>query len=96
MYADFSQHTQKVTTEIKRDAKKMGEEMNRPYIYLNSPKIGKEETAKICFAESPIKEETNVPWGLCSPDRGLKYEKNYWLFLLFLAQMQDPFLMQQS
>lgn len=56
LYTDFSQHAQKVTTDIKEHAKKMAEEMNRPYIYLNSPKISKEETAKECLAEHPVAE----------------------------------------
>lgn len=56
MYTDFSQCAQKVTTDIKEHAKKMAEEMNRPYIYLNSPKISKEGTAKESLSEHPVAE----------------------------------------
>jgi len=35
----------------------MAEEFHRPYIYLSSPKISKEETALKCMEENPVEEE---------------------------------------
>ena len=55
-YIDFSEYAQKVTATIKEHAKSMAEELNRPYIYLNSPKISKEATALQCLQESPVEE----------------------------------------
>lgn len=55
-YIDFGNHAQSITTKIKEHAKAMTEKLNRPYIYLNSPKISKEQTARKCLEESPIEE----------------------------------------
>jgi hypothetical protein len=55
---DFGKFAQKVTGEIKDSAKKIAEEANRPYIYLNSPKASKEKIAK------DIMETDNIQQGL--------------------------------
>lgn len=55
---DFGKFALKVTGQIKDSAKKIAEEANRPYIYLNSPKASKEEIAK------KIMETDNIQQGL--------------------------------
>jgi len=55
-YIEFSQYAQKITTDIKEHAVSMANGLERPYIYLNSPKISKEATAKKCLAENSIQE----------------------------------------
>lgn len=55
-YKDFGEYALKVTTKIKEHAVHLAEELQRPYIYLNSPKISKEETALKCLEEKPVTE----------------------------------------
>lgn len=55
-YKDFGAYALKVTTEIKEHVVRMTEEVQRPYIYLNSPKTSKEETALKCLEERPVDE----------------------------------------
>ena len=53
---DFSKYAQKVTDDIKLNAKEIAQNTNIPYIYLNSPKISKEKIAKKTLKELNIKE----------------------------------------
>ena len=53
---DFGTYAQKVTDEIKENAKNIAAEENRPYIYLNSSKDSKEGTALECLEKSPVQE----------------------------------------
>lgn len=53
---DFGAYAQKVTEEIKNNAKQIAESANRPYIYLNSPKIKKEKTALEIARKDQIQE----------------------------------------
>jgi hypothetical protein len=55
-YMDFGDYALKVTEKIKKNAINMAKELNRPYIYLNSPKISKEKTAQKCLEENPVEE----------------------------------------
>lgn len=56
MLKDFGEYTKGVTTKIKEHVEKMAVERERPLIYLNSPKISKEETALDILKKSSIDE----------------------------------------
>lgn len=56
LYTDFGNYALQVTGKIKEHAINMANELKRPYIYLNSPRISKEETALKCLKENPIDE----------------------------------------
>ena len=43
MYKDFGSYANKVTETLKNHVKELTEKENREYIYLNSPKISKQE-----------------------------------------------------
>ncbi|MCL6592322.1 MAG: hypothetical protein K6U80_20555 [Firmicutes bacterium] len=53
---DFGEYAKGVTTKIKEHVEKMAEERERPLIYLNSPKISKEETAMDILKKESIEE----------------------------------------
>lgn len=53
-YKDFGEYALKITTQVKEHAINMAKGLKRPYIYLTSPKISKEETALKCLSESPV------------------------------------------
>jgi len=53
-YKDFGDYANSVTNGIKKHVKQMTESLNRPYIYLNSPKISKEKTAMQCLEDNPV------------------------------------------
>lgn len=55
---DFGKFALKVTGQIKDNAIKIADEANRPYIYLNSPKVSKENVAK------DIMKADNIQQGL--------------------------------
>lgn len=53
---DYGDYAQKVTADIKQHVSLYTESLSRPLVYLNSPKISKEETARKCLEDSPVEE----------------------------------------
>lgn len=53
---DFGNYAQEVTDKIKAHAKRMAERLGRPYMYLNSPSVCKEELAKRIMEKDGIAE----------------------------------------
>ena len=56
LYKDFTAHFHSVTEQIKQRVEGMARDLGRAVIYLDSPKISKEETAKKCLAEQPTED----------------------------------------
>ena len=56
LYKDFTAHFHSVTEQIKQRAEGMARDLGRSLIYLDSPKISKEETAKKCLAAQPTED----------------------------------------
>ena len=56
LYKDFTAHFHSVTEQIKQRVEGMARDLGRALIYLDSPKISKEETAKKCLAEQPTED----------------------------------------
>lgn len=53
---DYSTYAQSITSQIKEHACMMAKSLERPYIYLNSPKISKEKTAHEVMKTNPVTE----------------------------------------
>ena len=53
---NYRDYAMKITGNIIDHAKKMAEDIGRPYIYLTTPKISKEEQAQKVMKESPVEE----------------------------------------
>lgn len=53
---DFPAYAEKCTELVKRHAKEFASKYGRPYVYLDSPKISKEETALKLLKKSPVEE----------------------------------------
>ena len=53
---DFGTYAQGITDKIKAHAKRMAEQSGRPYLYLTSPSVSKEELAKRIMGEDRIEE----------------------------------------
>jgi len=53
---DFGKYAQQVTDKIKVHAKGIAEKSNRPYLYLNSPSVSKEELAEQIMKRDQIDE----------------------------------------
>ena len=51
---DYGDYAQKVTAGIKQHVLHYMESLSRPMVYLNSPRISKEETALKCLENSPV------------------------------------------
>lgn len=73
---DFGTYAKNVTTMIKDNAKQIAKDANRPYIYLDSPKISKEETALKCLKENPIDEGLICVIGTVELCNSLEIKKN--------------------
>ncbi len=54
LYKDFGSYANSVTESVKDHVKQLTNNMNRPYIYLNSPKISKEVTALQTLKSDPV------------------------------------------
>ena len=77
MYKDFGSYANKVTETLKNHVKELTEKENREYIYLNSPKISKQDTALKQLKDNPIESGlicTIATVELCST---LQVIKNY-------------------
>ena len=53
---DYGDYAQKVTADIKQHVSHYTESLSRPLVYLNSPKISKEETALKCLEDFPVED----------------------------------------
>lgn len=53
LYRDFGAYANSVTDTLKSQVKELTEKANRKYIYLNSPKISKEDTALKQLKDNP-------------------------------------------
>lgn len=51
---DYREYSMKITGNIIENAKKIASDTGRPYIYLNTPKLSKEEQAQQVMKESPV------------------------------------------
>lgn len=56
LFKDFGKHAEKLTKNIKENAKRIALEAGRPYVYLDSPKISKEKMAQKIMDEEGIEE----------------------------------------
>ncbi len=54
LYKDFGSYANNVTEHLKSHVKQLTDNLSRPYIYLNLPKISKESTALQVLNDNPI------------------------------------------
>lgn len=54
LYKNFSEYVGGITRDLCEHIEDIAKEQKRPYVYLNSPKISKEETALKMLHDSPI------------------------------------------
>jgi len=54
---DFGEYAKRITGTIKEQVEKLAAERERPLVYLNSPKIAKEFTARDILKKIPLRED---------------------------------------
>ena len=81
---DFAKHAQEYTERIKKECLLAAELSNRPYQYVNSPQLRKEDIAKRFFEEDPIETGLICILGAVEPcvtfELSMRNKHNYPLF----------------
>ena len=74
---DFKQHAQGVTAEVCRKAQELAQSLGRPYTYLASSRLSKEEEAQRIVEQDGLKEGLVAVFSCVEPCRTYKMRGNY-------------------
>lgn len=92
LYKDFGNWAKKLSDRIKEHAKAYAEEHNRPYQYLQSPNISKEDVARQIAQKDKIQHGLVCVLGCVEPSRSFKVGPNRKTKQLELRAAERPCL----